>query len=70
MNNLTKKSLIESTVFQYGMILNIACMVLYACDLKFTAADLVGIWTMTFGAYVAKEGVAKGAEAYRDKGAP
>lgn len=70
MNNLTKKTLGQSTVFQYGMILNVMATLLYIADPTYTATMLAGIWLSTFGAYTAKEGIAKGAEAYRDRGAP
>lgn len=67
MSNLSKKRLIDSTTFQYGMVINLFAAVLYAVDPSFRAVDVIGVFTMTFGAYVAKEGVAKGAEAYRDR---
>lgn len=70
MNNLAKKSLTQSTVFQYGMILNLMATALYVADPTYTAAMLASVWLSTFGAYTAKEGIAKGAEAYRDRGAP
>jgi len=68
--NLEKKRLIDSTVFQLGMIIDLFAAVLYAVDDSFTAKETVEVFIMTFGAYTAKEGVAKSAEAYRDRGAP
>ena len=66
MSNLVKKSLFESTIFQYGMILNSLATIIYYND-GLTGEQLIGWFAITFAGYVAKEGVAKSAEAYRDK---
>ncbi len=67
MKNLDKKSLFESTVFQYGVIIDLFAAGLYASS-GITGAELLGTITAGFVAYVAKEGIAKGSEAYRDQG--
>lgn len=67
MSNLTKKHLIQSTIFQYGMLVDAMVGLLYLKDILVTGEQLIATITAGFLAYVAKEGVAKGAEAYRDK---
>lgn len=67
MSNLDRKSLIKSTVFQYGILVDFIVFLLYVSDPNVTALNLITAITAGFVAYVSKEGIAKGAEAYRDR---
>ena len=68
MSNLVKKTLPESTVFQFGMIVIGLTFALYWAD-GIKGSEVVTVLMAVFATYAAKEGIAKGAEAYRDKGA-
>lgn len=67
MNNLTKTPLYKSTVFQVGTLTNLYGALVYVGG-GITGGELVTILMATFAGYVTKEGIAKGAESYRDKG--
>ncbi len=67
MSNLSKKSLYESTVFQYGMLVNFSVSIMWVYDVAVKSDQVISTFLTTFAAYVAKEGVAKAGEAYRDK---
>ena len=66
MNNLTKKSLWQSTTFQFGAIIIALTFALYWFG-GIKGSEVVTVLMAVFGAYTVKEVGAKGAEAYRDK---
>ena len=69
MNNLAKKSLFQSTVFQLGILTDLFATMIWAAN-DITGTQLLATMMTCFGGYVAKEGIAKGSEAFRDKGIP
>lgn len=69
MSNLAKKNLLKSTVFRFAILTNLFCAILYISG-GITGSDLMTVFMTTFAAYVGKEGIAKSAEAYRDRKQP
>ncbi len=66
MSNLAKKGLLQSTVFQYGVLVDTVAVGLWS------GGDITGVAVLEtvmagLALYAAKEGIAKGSEAYRDK---
>ena len=67
MSNLAKKTLFESTVFQFGALIILISVLLYISG-GITGSELTTVPMTIFATYAAKEGIAKGAEAYKDRG--
>lgn len=67
MSRLNKvHSLWNSTVFRYGLLVDISAGVLAYLD-KIDGPTVMNAIILTFTTYAAKEGVAYASEAYRDK---
>jgi len=67
MSNLTKKTLFESTTFQFGALIILISVLLYVGG-GITGSEVITVLMTVFATYAAKEGIAKGSEAYRDRG--
>ena len=67
MSNLAKKTLFESTVFQFGALIILISVLLYISG-GITGSELTTVLMTVFATYAAKEGIAKGSEAFRDRG--
>ena len=67
MNNLTKKTLIESTVFQFGALIILMTVLLWIAG-GIEGSEVITVLMTVFATYALKEGVAKGSEAFRDRG--
>ena len=66
MKNLDRKTLFQSTVFKYGILVDLFASALYYNN-GITGTELLTTIMTGLTLYAAKEGIAKGSEAYRDR---
>lgn len=66
MKNLDRKTLLQSTVFKYGILVDLFASILHYNG-GITGTELLATIMTGLALYAAKEGIAKGSEAYRDR---